>query len=230
MKRMIIVAVLVLVLVAAASSLHVEGQLHAVAPQLAVAIRGSEAWYTHPTLASRADDARGVYVVLPAMPASSFRAPESARNLGGGDPHPDSSPSDAARNDVFAALRIDSVTGEQTTTSVTLDPKSPYRAFVPATVQADVHGLHFKRPAFHLLSIPTGGGPGVHRVDSATGRLDVTTEGRTLLTRNVFNSSSTPELLSLVSADPNGRWLAALARIGDGWTLFLFARNHVEES
>jgi hypothetical protein len=202
MKRMILIAVLVLVLMAAASSIHVDGQLQAVGPRLAVTIRGSEAWYTNPTLASRTDDPRGVYVVLPAMPAG---------------PN-------------FAAIRVDTATGEQTQTSVTLDPGSPYRAFVPATVRADVRGLHFGRPAFHLLSIPNGGGPGVHRVDSATGRLAVKADGRTLLTRNVFNSSSTPELLSLVSEDPDGRWLAALARTGNGWSLFLFTSNRVEES
>jgi hypothetical protein len=57
----------------------------------------------------------------------------------------------------------------------------------------------------------------------------VKTDERLLLTRNVFNSSGTPELLSLVSSDPNGRWLAALTRAGDGWKLFLFSRNRVED-
>ncbi len=202
MKRMIVVAVLVLVVLAVASAVHVDGKLQAIAPSLSVMIHGSEAWYTHPTLASRADDARGVYVVVPMLPAGQN----------------------------FAAVRIDTASGDQTLTTVTLDPGSPFRAFTPAAVRADVRGLHFARPALHLATFPDGKGPGVHGVDSATGRLAVKTDGRTLLTRNVFNSSSTPELLSLVSADPNGRWLAALARAGNGWSLFLFTRNRVEES
>ena len=93
-----------------------------------------------------------------------------------------------------------------------------------------MRGLRFGRPALHLMSFPDGKGPGVHRVDSATGRMAVRAEERLLLTRNVFNSSSTPELLSLISADSNGRWLAALTRTDGGWKLFLFARNQVEES
>lgn len=201
MKRMIVIAVLVLALIAAVSWIQVDGQLHAVAASLAVAIRGSDGWYAHPTLASRADDIDGVYVVSPEMPAGAN----------------------------FAAVRVDSMTGEQTATSVTLDPGSPFHAFVPAAVRADVRGFHFERPVLHLWSFPDGGGPGIHRVDSATGRLAVMAERRTLLTRKVFNSSSTPEVLSLVSADRFGRWHAALARNGSGWTLFLFTRNPVEE-
>ena len=202
MKRMIMAIVLAIVALAVASAIHVEGELRPVKPALAVAIRGSEAWYAQPSLASRADDARAVYVVAPVLPSG----------------------------DAFPAVRIDTATGEQTATAVTLGPRSPFRAFMPAGARADMRGLRFGRPALHLMSFPDGKGPGVHRVDSATGRMAVMAEERLLLTRNVFNSSSTPELLSLISVDPNGRWLAALTRTDGGWKLFLFARNRVEES
>ncbi len=194
--------VLALVALAVASAVHVDGELRPINPALTTGIRGSEGWYARPTMASRADDARAVYLVSPTMPSG----------------------------DAFSAVRIDVASGEQTPTTVTLGPRSPFRAFDPAPVRVDVRGVRFGRPALYLLSFPEGKGPGVHRVDSATGRLAVMAGERPLLTRNVFNSSSTPELLSLVSADPNGRWLAALTRADGGWNLFLFARNRVEES
>ena len=199
---MIMATVLAVVALAVASAIHVEGELRPVKPALAVAIRGSEAWYVRPILTSRADDAGGVYVVATALPSG----------------------------EDFSAVRIDTATGEQTAATVTLGPQSPFRAFIEAGARADMRGLRFGRPAPHLFTYPDGKGPGVHRVDSATGRMAVMAGERLLLTRNVFNSSSTPELLSLVSADPNGRWLAALTRAGGGWKLFLFTPNRVEES
>ena len=48
---------------------------------------------------------------------------------------------------------------------------------------------------------------------------------RPILTRSAYNSSSAAELLSLVSADPGGRWIAALSRTSGGWMLFLFPRG-----
>ena len=51
MKRMIMAIVLAIVALAVASAIHVEGELRPVKPALAVAIRGSEAWYAQPSLA-----------------------------------------------------------------------------------------------------------------------------------------------------------------------------------
>lgn len=198
MKRIFVVLILSLGALAVGSTIHIDGELKPVRPTLAVAIRDSEGWYAYPIVGSRADDARSVYIVAPVLP--------SGEN--------------------FPAVRIDTVTGEQTAATVRLGPRSPLRTFMPAGAQAGVRGVHFGRPALHLLSFPEGKGPGVHRVDSATGRLVVKSGERMLLTRYVFNSSTTPELLSLVSADPNGRWLALLTRReGGGWKVFLFARN-----
>lgn len=202
MKRLLMVGVLLLLTMAAVSAIHVDGELQPVGPVLATTIRGSEAWYAHPLLAARAGDAKAVYVVAPALPD-------------GG---------------TFSAIRIDAVSGEQTAATVTLDPSSPFRVFAPAGARVALRGLRFARPALHLLTYPEGKGPGIHRVDSATGHLTVMAGERSLLTRNVFNSSSTPELLSLVSEDPYGRWLAALTRADGGWNLFLFTHSRVEES
>lgn len=202
MKGWILIAALLLIALTVASAVHVDGEVQPVGPVLTVAIRDSEGWYARPTLTTRADDARSVYVVAPVLP-------EGNR---------------------FRAVRVDTQTGHQTSAEVTLDPGSSYRAFEPADARAEVRGVRFARPAFHLMSYPEGGGPGFHSVDSATGRLIVKTDGRNLMTRKVFNSSTTQELLALVSVDPNGRWLAALAQGGNGWKLFLYARNPLEKS
>ena len=133
------------------------------------------------------------------------------------------------RGDRFDAIRVDTNAGAQREASVTLGPQSPYKPFLPAYVRADVHGLRFQRPALHLLTFPDGKGPGLHHVDSATGEIVIVLEEngaqRPLLTRSAFNSSSAAELLSLVSADPGGRWIAALSRTSGGWVLFLFPRS-----
>jgi hypothetical protein len=203
MKRMLVMLAVVFAALALVSMLHFEGEVKAVGPKLALPIQGSEPWYAQPLLASRRDDAGAVYVVAPALPAGAM----------------------------FSAIRVDTKSGEETATTIALDPSSPFQTFKPADARADVAGIHFERPALSLFSLPDGKGPGVHRVDSATGRLSVKTDGRTLLTRKVFNSSTTAETLSLVSADPNGHWLAAFTRSGTGgWKLFLFTRNRVEES
>ena len=202
MKRTLTMLAVLVVALAVASAVHVDGELRPVSPSLSVAIRGSEGWYAHPTLASRADDGRGVYVVAPVLPEGRS----------------------------FPAIRVDTVNGTQSAASVVLDPSSPFRAFTPAAARAEVRGLRFQRPALHLMTLPDGKGPGVHRVDSATGRLAVRTDERILVTRNVFNSRSTPEVLSLVLTDPNGRWLSVLTRTDSSWELFLFSPDRVEES
>lgn len=195
-KRGIAVAVLVVIVVGAASAVHYEGDLRPVGAHVDVAIRDSGSWYARPTLVSRDDDPAAVYVVVPELPQGA----------------------------AFAAVRIDTHTREQTRTRITLGPQSPFRPYLPADVRVQVRGLRFDRPAFHLFSFPDGGGPGIHRVDSATGRIDVTSRDRLLLTRNAFNSSDILMMLSLISSDRDARWVAALTRAGDAWRLFLFAK------
>ena len=120
------------------------------------------------------------------------------------------------------AVRIDTYIGAQREASLTLGPQSSYKPFLPAYVLTDVHGVRFQRPAL-------GKGPGLHHVDSATGEIVIVFEEngarRPILTRSAYNSSSAAELQSLVTTDPNGRWLAALSRTPGGWMLFLFPRG-----
>jgi hypothetical protein len=114
----------------------------------------------------------------------------------------------------------------QAPSSITLGPQSPFRLFTQAEVRAELHGAQFKRPTFHLISFPEGKGPGFHLVDSVTGRVDIIFEKsgarRRLLTFNALNSSKTSEVLSMVWADANDRWIAALLRDQGGWKLNIF--------
>jgi hypothetical protein len=191
-----LVALLVVVAIGAASFVHYEGSVRPNGARVDVVIRESASWYAPPIVAAREDDPNGIYIVAPALPQGAE----------------------------FSAVRIDTRSHEQTQTRVTLAPQSPFRPFAPAgALRAQVHGVRFARPALHLLSYPDGGGPGIHRVDSATGRLDVMSGSRLLLTRSVFNSSNTAEVLSQISSDRGGRWLAALTRVPEGWRLFVFA-------
>lgn len=195
---MLALLVVVAAIAVIVSLLHFDGDVTAVDPQVATTIRDSAAWYAHPQLVASANDPKAIYVIAP-------EAPHESR---------------------FAAIRVDTTDGAQTSTNVALGPQSQYRPFLPAYVKADVRGIRFQRPAIHLLTFPEGGGPGVHRVDSATGRIAIVYDKngaqRPLLTRTAFNSSSAAEMLSLVSADPDGRWIAALSRKPAGWMLYLF--------
>ncbi|PYV15974.1 MAG: hypothetical protein DMG07_08670 [Acidobacteria bacterium] len=201
MKRMLVALVVLLAVIAIASLVRFEGDVHAVSPQVATTIRDSETWYANPQLVAKDDDLRAVYVVKP----------------------------DAPGDNRFAAVRVDAA-GQQTSASVMLGPQSQFRPFLPAaSVRAVVYGLRFQRPAFHVLTFPDGKGPGVHHVDSATGRIEIVLAEsgaqRLLLTCWVFNSSNTAEMLSRISADPGGQWIAALSRTSAGWMLYLFPRK-----
>lgn len=181
--------ILVSVLVIA-SVLHFDGAVHGVSPRVAEVIHGSGGWCSQPQLVTTDRDPQAIYVIGSAQP----------------------------RGNRFDAVRIDTYVGAQREASVTLGPHSAYKPFLPAFVQADVHGVRFQRPTF-----------GKGHVDSATGEIVVFFEEngrqRPILTRNAYNSSSAAELLSLVSEDPNGRWLAAVSRTSGGWMLFLFPRS-----
>ena len=206
----IAIAVAAVAVIVGALSVQYDGHVRPIDARLDVTIGGSESWYAPPTLASRDADPTGVYVVVPALP----------------------------KGDVFDAVRIDSHSGAQTRSNVTLGPGSSFHHFKPAGAQVRVRGIRFERPAFHLLRFPDGGGPGIHLLDSASGRMDVMSGDRVLFTRNVFNSSNAAEVLSRISSDAEGRWEAALIRTDEGWRLILFERrgasqhaaNFVEES
>lgn len=182
--------------------IQIDGEIRAVNPDLSTTIQNSSAWFGKPLVVASDDDPEAVAVVVPAAP------------VGGG----------------FAAVRIDVKSGTQTPTEVTIGPGSRFRPFIPAsTVHAEVHGLRFDRPALHVMTFPDGKGPGIHYVDSSSGQIAVileeNDERRILLTCNVFNSSRIQELLSLVSTDPGGKWIAILSRASVGWKLYMFSRR-----
>jgi hypothetical protein len=200
-KRMLTLFVVLIAILVIASILHFDGAVHGVSPRLAEVIHGSGGWYVQPQLVTTDRDPQAIYVIGPAQRSGNR----------------------------FDAVRIDTYVGAQREASVMLGPHSSYKPFLPAFVHADVHGVRFQRPALHLMTFPDGKGPGVHHVDSATGEIVIVFEEngaqRPILTRSAYNSSSAAELLSLVSADPGGRWIAALSRTSGGWTLFLFPRS-----
>ena len=195
MKRKMLVAGMVVAALAAASCVQYAGDPRPVGPHADVAIRDSRPWYSPPTLFSRSDEPDALYVLAPEMP----------------------------RGTAFAAVRIDIRTLQQTRVAVEIGPHTLLRGWRPADVRIRVRGLRFDRPAFHLFAFPyEGRGPGFHRVDSATGRIDVLSGERLLLARNAYNSSDILMMLSLISSDEDGRWIAALTRAEAGWRLLLF--------
>jgi hypothetical protein len=146
------------------------------------------------------------------------------------DPHAVYVVFDALRSDKrFDATRVDSRTGAQTQAIVAIGPGSGMVPFTDADVRVAVAGLSLRRPTFHLLRFPEGGGPGFHLVDSDTGVVRLMTgDGatqRTLIKRWVFNSSTTSELRSQASIDASGRTIAVVARSSAGWTLHLFDKH-----
>ena len=126
----------------------------------------------------------------------------------------------------FDATRVDVRTGAQTPIAVAIGPETGMIPFTEAPVHVTVAGLSVRRPTFHLLRFPEGGGPGFHLVDSDTGVVRMTVgDGatrRTLIERWVFNSSTTGELPSQASTDAAGSIIAVVARSSAGWTLHLF--------
>lgn len=201
MKGTLTVVAVLAAIVLIASAVHSDGDVQAVSADLAVTIDDSNGWFQHPQLVVSDADRDAVYVLAPANPTG----------------------------DRFAAVRVDTSNGSQRSVAIALGPGSGYKPCLPASVNVVVRGVRIRRPAFHVMSLPDGKGAGVHFVDSATGTITVAENGtqRPLLTRNAFNSSSAAELMSLVSDDPDGRWIAAVARNKSGWSLYLFRRSAV---
>jgi hypothetical protein len=176
-----------------------DGTLTAVDPDVTTAIHDSSAWYTRPEVVARPSDPDAVYLIAPALPDGK----------------------------AFAAVRISSTDGAQRPLKIELGPSSGFRPCLPGgRVRAIVHGVRVSRPSLHLMTLPDGKGPGLHSTDSATGRIDIVFDGagriRRLLTERAFNSTHIAELLSSVSVDPGGHWIAATRRDPGGWTAFVF--------
>ncbi|HYT75009.1 MAG TPA: hypothetical protein VEL79_09705 [Vicinamibacterales bacterium] len=199
-KRLLIALLAVAVVGTIASIAGYDGPLTPVDPDIDITIHGSRDWYARPEIVTRTTDPDSIYVIVPAMP--------DGRE--------------------FAAVRVSSTTGAQTPVKIELGPTSGTRPhLLDSDVRAVIHGLRFRRPGFYLMRLPDGKGPGFQTTDSATGRIDIVFDraGRTrrLLTRRAYNSDRIAELLSIVSVDPGGRWIAATRHDPTaGWRLFVF--------
>ena len=199
MRRFLIGLIAVGLLATSASIARHDGALMPVNPDISITIPGSQNWIGPPVVVARPADPDGVYVVVPEMPVG----------------------------EVFAAIRVSSMTGTQTSLNIQLGPSSGTRSCLPSDdVRAIVHGVRFRRPGIYLWRFPGGGGPGFEYTDSATGRIDIVFDrpGRTrpVLTRRAFNSDRIVEMLAMVSLDPGGHWIAVPVRGPLDWTLSIF--------
>jgi hypothetical protein len=199
MKRFLIGLIAVGLLATIASIAGYEGPLMPVNPDISITIPGSGHWVGPPAVVARTADPDGVYVVVPAMPVG----------------------------EEFAAIRVSSTTGRQTSVNIQLGPSSGTRGCLPSDqVRAMVHGVRFARPGIYLWRFPGGGGPGFEYTDSATGRIDIVFDRpgrtRTLLTRRAYNSDRIVEMLAMISLDPGAHWIAVPLRGHPDWTLSIF--------
>jgi hypothetical protein len=180
-----------------------EGDPKPVDPLLVAPLHEAPAWQSQPTLLQNIDEPAAIYVVF---------------GLPGDD-------------GLFEAVRLDANSGARSTARIRFGPNTSYLPFDSAEVVGipaiELHGLTHRRPTFHLFTFPGPGGPGFHFVDSATGVLHVvagTGSGRrTLLTLTLINSSSLPEIRSLLWSDRSRRFAAFLWREADIWKLYLFS-------
>ncbi len=200
MKRNLIVLAIGVLLGTGASITEYNGPLTAVAPDMSAVVRDSLEWYARPTILSRLGDADGIYVIAPGMP----------------------------QDNQFELVRVSLASGAQRRLHSDIAPPTGFRDCLPVdAVRADVAGVRFRRPAFHLFRFPSAEGPGFHRTDSATGRIDIVFDegngrARRLLTARAYNSDNIPELMYSVNVDRERHWIATMIREGDRWTLFGF--------
>jgi hypothetical protein len=199
-KRKLIVLAVVATIVIVASTMEYNGPVAAVAPDMSALIQGGPEWYARPLILSRVGDPDGIYVVAPGMP----------------------------QDNQFELVRVSLASGAQRRLRTDIAPPTGFRDCLPVdAVRAAVTGVRVRRPAFHLLKFPSGEGPGFHRTDSATGRIDIvfdygTGRVRRLLTERAYNSDNILELVSSVNVDRERHWIATTIRQGNGWMLFGF--------
>lgn len=180
-----------------------DGEPKPVAPLLVVPLHEAPAGRAQPTLLQNVNEPAALYIVA---------------GLPGAD-------------GLFEALRLDVKSGARSSARIQFGPNTAYMPFdsaenvgIPAL---EFRGLAHRRPTPYLFRFPGPGGPGFDWVDSATGVMHIVAGAgnsrRTLLTLSLFNSSSVPEMRSLLWSDRSRRLAAFLWRESGVWTLYLFS-------
>ena len=180
-----------------------DGDPQPVAPLLVVPLSEAPAWQSPPTLLHNINEPGAIYIV---------------NGLPGFD-------------GLFEALRLEVKSGARSSAGIRVGPNTAFIPFDSAEVVGipaiEFRGLRHRRPTPYLLKFPGPGGPGFDLVDSATGVVQIVagtgTGRRTLLTLTLINSSSLPEMRSLLWADRSRRLTAVLWRESGLWTLYLFS-------
>lgn len=180
-----------------------DGDPQPVDPLLVAPLPEAPAWQSQPTLLQNINDPAAIYIVT-GMPGS---------------------------DGLFDALRLDVKSGARSSARIKFGPNTAFIPFDSAETVGipamEFRGLRHRRPTPYLVKFPGPGGPGFDFVDSATGVVHIVagtgTSRRTLLAITLINSSSMPEMRSLLWADRSRRLAAVLWRESDLWTLYLFS-------
>lgn len=180
-----------------------DGDPQPVAPLLVVPLHEAPAWQSAPTLLQHINEPGVIYIVT-GMPGS---------------------------DGLFDALRLDVKSGARSSARIRFGPNTAFIPFDSAEAVGlpalEFRGLRHRRPTPYLFKFPGPGGPGFDFVDSATGVVHIvagTGAGkRTLLTLTLINSSSMPEMRSLLWSDRSRRLAAVFWRESGLWTLYLFS-------
>lgn len=180
-----------------------DGDPQPVAPLLVVPLPEAPAWQSPPTLLQQSNEPGAIYIVT-GLPGS---------------------------DGLFEALRLEVKSGARSSARIQFGPHTAFIPFDSAEIVGipalEFRGLRHRRPTLYLFKFPGPGGPGFDFVDSATGVAQIVagkgTGKRTLLTLTLINSSSMPEMRSLLWSDRSRRLAAVLWRESDLWTLYLFS-------
>lgn len=180
-----------------------DGAPQPVEPLLVAPLPEAPAWQSQPTLLQHINEPTAIYIVT-GMPGA---------------------------DGLFDALRLEVKNGARSSARIQFGPNTAFIPFDSAETVGipaiEFRGLRHRRPTPYLFKFPGPGGPGLDFVDSATGVVHIVAgtgaSKRTLLTLTLINSSSMPEMRSLLWSDRSRRLAAVLWRESGLWTLYLFS-------
>jgi hypothetical protein len=202
-KRKILLLIMAGVILFCWYGARFDGDPQPIDPLLVAALHESPAWQAQPMLLQNISEPTAIYIVT-GLPGS---------------------------DGLFEALRLDVNNGARSSVRIRFGPNTDYIPFDSAETVGipaiEFRGLRHRRPTPYLVKFPGPGGPGFDFVDSATGVVHIVagtgTGRRTLLTLTLINSSSVPEMRSLLWSDQSRRLAAVLWRETDIWILYLFS-------